>query len=118
MSEDCKDCQGNVMRMSYDLVTAKDRVEHILSRYPDTRDSDKLLLIAYWCVFHGLKDVLGEEKYLEFKKFILNDAVPTMESLRRVRQKFQENGMYCGEKREMRIEESGVVKEMIRDGII
>jgi hypothetical protein len=40
--------------MITDLIKVQDRVEYILSLYPETRDSDKLLWLAYNSLFNGL----------------------------------------------------------------
>ena len=100
------------MRMSEGIITCKDKVESILNKYGETRDSDKLLWLAYLCTNHGLNNILGD-KYPEFKKMIMNESTPTMESIRRIRQKFQEDGKYVGQKRSQRMEEKQTITEMM-----
>lgn len=97
--------------MLKDLLTAKSRVKELLEKYEQTRDSDKLLWLAYLCNYHNLKISLGEESYRKLKNIVLNENTPTMESIRRVRQKFQENGLYIGKLRSKKLDESDVVKE-------
>lgn len=80
--------------MIKDLVKIKDRVAYVLNKYPSTRDCDKTLWLAYLAIFHQLKDGLGEAKYGVFKSILMSEETPTMESVRRVRQKFQEHGEY------------------------
>jgi hypothetical protein len=99
------------MKMTESLNTIKDKVEDILKSFPQTRDSDKLLWLAYLVIHHDLKATLGDEAYNSFKAILLNDDTPTMESVRRVRQKLQESGQYVGEKRADRMKESESVRE-------
>lgn len=61
------------------------RVEQILRDYPQTRSSDKELMI-YFFHFSGL--VLTPEQREKFRN------LPSTESVRRVRQKIQEGGKY------------------------
>lgn len=98
------------MKMTESLTTIKEKVEKILKEFPKTRDSDKLLWIAYMVIYHDLKHVLGEKSYQYFKMMLLDENVPTMESVRRVRQKLQESGNYIGSCRETRLIESNSVK--------
>lgn len=80
--------------MIKDLLKIKDRVAYILATYPVTRDCDKTLWLAYLAIFHQLKDGLGDAKYGVFKSILMSEDTPTMESVRRFRQKFQEMGDY------------------------
>lgn len=70
-----------------ELKTAKGRVQEILRKYPHTRDSDWWLLIRYLQEWHPeLKLFIN---YQELKN------VPMSETIRRVRQKIQnEEGLY------------------------
>lgn len=97
--------------MITDLENNKDQVEHILKTYPDTRDNDKLLWLAYLCVFQNLQDVLGTNHYLALKDLVLKEDTATMESITRLRRKFQEAGQYQGKNRAKRIEEASKVRE-------
>lgn len=101
------------MKMSEGILTCKDKVSTILEQYPVTRDSDKLLFLAYLCEHHGLKRKIGFQAYDELKKVIMDDKTPTMESIRRVRQKLQEGGQYVGNGRKSRMAESEVVREIM-----
>lgn len=103
------------MKMLDSLKTCKDKVGYVLEEYPVVRDSDKLLWLAYLCKFHGLQETLGTIGYQKLKKLIMNDSTPTMESIRRIRQKYQENGQFVGENRAERIAESEKVKEYINE---
>ena len=98
------------MKMLESLETAKEKVEFILSNYPTLRDSDKKLWLGYLNLYHGLRKKIGEESYSILKEIILSDSTPTMESIRRIRQKLQENGLYQGEKRIQRLKEAEKVR--------
>lgn len=63
----------------------KDVVKRILSEIPETRDSDKLLILYVWQA-QGL--VFTPEQIQAYKK------VASSETIRRIRQKFQEEGLY------------------------
>lgn len=104
----------SLMRMSEAINTCQNKVEKILEKYPVTRDSDKLLWLSYLVLHHDLKLSMGEQAYAVFKKILLNEKTPTMESVTRARRKIQESGLYQGEKRQERLEESETVKEMMR----
>lgn len=85
----------------------KDRVEMILSKYPETRDSDKLLWLAYMCIFHELKCHIGTNAYNKLKRLITDPSTPSFESVRRVRQKIQEKDTsLAGSNRQYRLNES------------
>lgn len=67
------------------LKKVKDIVWHILEREPATRNSDKLLAIRVWKIISGGKDTIELEEIL---------ALPSYETIRRARQKYQEQWMY------------------------
>jgi len=96
------------------MKKAKHRVEKILSDYPETRDSDKLLWLAYLVIYHDLKNVIGEYAYRDFRTLLMEKETVTMESIRRMRQKFQESGKYIGNKRKFKLDEAEIVRESIR----
>lgn len=85
--------------MIRDIKKVKDRVYYILERYPQCRECDKKLWLAYQIVFHNLKDVLGSQAYERYKAMLLSSNFPTMESVRRVRQKYQEEGLFLPSER-------------------
>ena len=73
-----------------DILTVKDRVFHILETVPATRDSDKLLIMRFLVetkVGYYVKNGL----FIPYSHF---DDLPSFESIRRVRQKFQEQGLF------------------------
>lgn len=101
--------------MIKDLKQVKTKVAQILDEYPVTKDCDKKLWLGYACKFHGLKGILGD-KYSAFKDFILDSKTPSFESIRRVRQKYQEEGHFIGNRRTIkkRHEEQEPVIDFIR----
>lgn len=101
--------------MIKDLKKAKDKVEKILKEHPGTRDSDKLLWLAYLAIYHDLRNKLGPVAYESFKAILLSDETVTMESIRRMRQKFQEGGNYIGTKRKFKLAEERNVREEIKN---
>jgi len=99
------------------LDNTKSKVKYLLKEYPALRDCDKKLWIAYLGMFHDLPGKLGEEAYDAFCRLMLEESVPNMESIRRVRQKFQEEGHYLGAKRKARMEEAKKVNDWSRKAL-
>ena len=83
------------------LETNKGRVEYLLKNYAPLRDSDKKLWVAYLVIFHGLREKLLEasDPYDAFCELYLDRSVPSNETIRRLRQRFQETGKYLGKNR-------------------
>lgn len=103
------------MKMSESIKTIKDKVLTLLQNYSNVRDSDKLLWLAYLVEFHNLKEVLGEDGLKKFRTLLMNEDTPSMESVRRCRQKIQENNpALAGKNRKERMQESESVKEVLR----
>lgn len=101
--------------MISDLKKVKDKVAWILNKYPNTRDSDKLLWIAYLVTYHDLRNQIGDEAYNKMKSIIMDKNTASMESVRRVRQKLQEDGLYLGENRKQRLDEADEVREYFKN---
>lgn len=79
--------------------TVSKNVEAIMIKYPDTRDSDKLLWIAYLAFHCNLKQInQSPNAYQFFKDLIMNEDTPQMATVIRCRAKIQENGYLAGEK--------------------
>ena len=74
--------------MLEDLIKVEDRVLGLLQIYPQLRDSDKLLWIAYSVKYGDLRVILGD-KYHSFKEWLMDKNTPAIESIRRSRQKIQ-----------------------------
>lgn len=68
-------------------MTTTQLVEKALKDYPETRNSDKLLIIKVWEL------QVGKPMNNQLKDFLLHDAC-SPETIRRNRQKFQEYGRY------------------------
>lgn len=69
------------------------KVENVLKAYPETRNSDKKLIMYVWKLYHD-KDFMQDAGG---KWWIDVDAImdmPSPESIRRSRQTLQELGMY------------------------
>lgn len=101
--------------MINEMRNNKDKVEFLLENSQPVRDCDKLLWLAYLDTFHDLSQEIGVDAYLKLMSLIMAESTPTMESIRRVRQKFQENGEYLGVKRKIRKQAEGEVREGIKD---
>lgn len=81
--------------MDIEKVIFKDRVAHILDKYKETRDCDRLLFVTYLEVYHDV-DKAG------LRKVMTDISTPSMETLRRHRQLFQQKGLYVGNSQESR----------------
>lgn len=65
-------------------------VEQALNTWEETRDSDRKLMLAVWYL-------QNPEYESNFRKFFLNQAA-SPETVRRIRQKLQEQGKYLASK--------------------
>jgi hypothetical protein len=70
--------------MKDDVVTVKDTVEAVLQSDARARDDDK------WLTIQVLRK-LGFNIYIPYETL---ESMPSFESIRRTRQKFQEQGLY------------------------
>jgi hypothetical protein len=66
-------------------MRVKDKVARILDQKPEARDNDKLLMLQVWEI---------EGFYLSDKQREAFMRISSPESIRRMRQKFQEEGQY------------------------
>ncbi len=66
-------------------MRTKDKVARVLDQKPEARDNDKLLMLYVWQI-EGLN--LSDSQLKKWKE------VSSPESIRRMRQKFQEEGKY------------------------
>lgn len=71
------------------ISTISTNVGHILERFPETRNSDKLLIVVYLRKFHDVEGIWG----------IVSEDVPSLESITRARRSFQACGMYKAEEK-------------------
>lgn len=96
--------------MLSDYVKVQDRVLFLLERYPEVRDSDKLLWLAYNCHFNNLKEVTLTGQYAHFKSWLMREEVPVFESLSRARRKLQEEFPELSGEKAKRLQESKKVR--------
>jgi hypothetical protein len=80
--------EGERVNTLHQIIKVQDRVEYLLEKYVETRDSDKLLWLAYNAVFNDLKAHLVN--YNMFRAWLLKPKTPVFESLSRARRKIQE----------------------------
>ena len=71
------------------LKTIKERVEYLLERYPEARNDDFYLYLLYVRLFEP--KLSG---YIKFIPFNLVKSATRFETIRRCRQKLQEQGLY------------------------
>lgn len=62
----------------------EDMVRVVLATDPATRDDDRLLALKVWQAFYGVSS------WASVSEVLLNDKLPTIESIGRVRRKIQE----------------------------
>ena len=87
--EPTEDEEENDWQLLEKLKTVKERVEHILQNHPEARNSDLYLTILYLRKFTELGKYIKYIPYNVIKKY---DGI--FESIRRSRQKLQEEGKY------------------------
>lgn len=75
--------------MDIQIKTIKPKVEEILKHSQEARNSDKELILRVW---HACGLILDEKQREIYRK------IPHAESIRRTRQKFQEEGKYLADK--------------------
>jgi len=68
-------------------LSEADRVAYLLDRFPECRDDDRLLILAYWREFDCLEIVLGDA-CAAFEAWFRNHATHP-ETIRRRRQEHQ-----------------------------
>ena len=97
-----------VCKKDLEVCTCADKEERVKA----ITSSPKLLIIKYLSEFHGPENGLKIETYYTLLR-ILEDA-PSLETIRRLRQRFQEDGLYMGTKRLKRLEEEKRVRQVVR----
>ena len=80
---------NDVENLRQRLRTVKERVEYILEKHPNARNSDLYLIILYFRYFTELGKYIKYIPYDIIKKY---DGIT--ETIRRMRQKIQEEGRY------------------------
>ena len=66
-----------------ELKTLESKVRWCLEHFPITRSNDRYLIGSVYCHFYDV------DSYQPFREIILNDRLPSFESIRRTRQKIQ-----------------------------
>ena len=74
-------------------------VEQLLKVSTECRNSDMILWLAYCANNHDLINLIGSTNFNKLKKFMQNFDVPTVETVGRIRRKFQERGEYLSSKK-------------------
>ena len=74
--------------MLSDILTVQGRVADIMQLYPHTRDDDKRLWLLVMRKYYGLEQYCVG--YGAFEAWFAQKKIPSMESIRRCRQKIQE----------------------------
>lgn len=92
-----------------DYISCKKLVEEVLSEIPETRDDDTLLLLHCW-KRQGINITINDDVLAKLKKCF------SFESVRRRRQKFQEDGLYLGENKQGRYDEAKKFAREFRGG--
>ena len=72
------------------MNTTKEKVKILLEKYPHLRDSDERLIATYWMFEVGGQDSLSRMTAHQFLQNFVEGAYTSPESIRRVRQKIQE----------------------------
>lgn len=99
------------MSMIDDINNVQDRVKFILEKYPECRDSDKLLWLAYCCHYNNLKEVVATGRYTNFKDWLMREEIPSFESLSRTRRKMQEDQEELAGNKKVRLKEESKVRK-------
>lgn len=101
--------------MLEDIKNVYDKVKLILEKYPPSRDDDTLLYLAFLNANYAFKDRVNSatEPYEIIKHIMLK--APKFESVRRCRQKIQEEGLFIGTNRKHRKQEEEKIREFYRE---
>ena len=96
------------------LKNNKIKVEFLLHKYPALRDNDSKLIANFW--FYQIGEILNEMKAPELLKMFADGDLVNPETIRRVRQKLQEQTPYLrGNKYNKRMEQSEYVRKSINE---
>lgn len=88
----------------------KEYVEYILREYPESRNSDKVLVYLYWDQF------INKDKQYLWKSDIITDFIEDTpyESITRCRRHLQKNGKYLSDK-QIKAERDRLENEMRKE---
>lgn len=99
--------------------STKNRVEFLLKNYKSLRSNDTKLWISYLVMYHNLQASLtAHDPCTTFCDLVLNENVPNMETIRRVRQKLQENGAYPKSKKEATSEKEPKQRSFVKERVL
>jgi hypothetical protein len=102
------------MSVIEDLKTVENRVKVILIKYPETRNNDKKLWLAYNLLHNDLKPVVKTGDWETFRVWIMSKKTPMFESLSRARRKIQEDHPVLAGAKKKRLKIAEEVKEWSR----
>jgi len=94
-----------------DIKSIKDKVADILIRYEFTRNNDIDLIGFVYMEHYGIE---RDEPISQVFKKIKEGYLPCFESIRRCRQKLQEDEKYQGNVKTIRHQKENEIKEQIR----
>lgn len=97
------------------LRKVKPRVDKLLELHARARDDDKFLYLLYMRTYCEAGKLHGEN-FDDFAKWVMGDEVPPPETVRRTRQKIQEEGRWRGEKYEARQRKAKPVADWAAQG--
>ena len=98
------------------LKDVKSIVEELLTKNPNTRDSDNLLVATYYFYEEGGKEALQNKSAYDFLKKMSSGNLTSFESISRARRKIQEhNPSLRGKNNKERQEMSEEVRENIKN---
>lgn len=107
--------KGNrTMRISEGIETTRDKVSSLLCQYEQLRDDDQLLYLAFLNKYLKLRENIGIDAYNKLKEILTSTDTPKFESVTRARRLIQEQGLYQGTKRDLRIDEQQDVINAVR----
>ena len=98
---------------SDNMRSTKDKVRYVLENHPNTRNSDaELIIMVWWCFNRDAFQTINGKWYIQVQEILYLDKP---ETIRRVRQKFQEQGKYVGEIKEERLQRAENIRKTIND---
>lgn len=100
--------------MLKEIDSIKETVEFLMLNFEEYRTDDRKLYFGVLDHLFGFKTKLGRDHYKMVKEAILNGPPP--ESIRRTRQKIQEDGQLMGSNRKAMMEESKVMRKAFGRG--
>jgi hypothetical protein len=96
---------------AFEFSESEKIVWDILERIPKARDSDKLLLLAYWQFECDANDIdHSNTPWTEFKKLLMSKDTYQPATIIRCRARIQEMGYFWGTNKEQRRSRAGSVR--------